>query len=111
MAAPGPKRLAVFGAGVQARFHIEAMIEIAEVVSILIASRDQQRARALADHVRSFYSMDCSVVSAEQAVTESNLICTCTSAGSPLFDGALLKAGSHINAVGSFTPDNSRVGH
>jgi ornithine cyclodeaminase/alanine dehydrogenase len=104
MAPPGPKRLGVFGAGVQARFHIDAMIEIAEVESILIASRGQEKAHALADYVRSFYSMDCEVVGAERAVTQSNLICTCTNAGTPLFDGALLQEGSHINAVGSFTP-------
>ena len=104
MASPGPKRLGVFGAGVQARFHIEAMVVTAEVESVLITSRSQANAHALADYVRSLYSMQCEVVDAQRTVTESNLICTCTSAGTPLFDGKWLQPGSHINGVGSFTP-------
>jgi alanine dehydrogenase len=104
MASPDPKRLGVFGAGVQARFHIEAMLVTGEVESISITSRSQENAHALADYVRSLYSIECEVVGAERTVTESNLICTCTSAGTPLFDGKWLRSGSHINAVGSFTP-------
>jgi ornithine cyclodeaminase/alanine dehydrogenase-like protein (mu-crystallin family) len=104
MASPGRKRVAIFGAGVQARFHIETMIETSEVDSILITSRGRERSQELADHVRSFYRIPCDVVSAERAVAESNLICTCTNGGTPLFDGSLLKPGSHINAIGAFTP-------
>jgi alanine dehydrogenase len=104
MAAPGAKRMAVFGAGVQARFHIEAMIEIEEVETISIVSRSQRRIGELVDHVRSLFSVECTVSSPERAVSEANLICTCTSAGTPLFDGALLNPGTHINAVGGFTP-------
>jgi ornithine cyclodeaminase/alanine dehydrogenase-like protein (mu-crystallin family) len=39
MAARGPKRLAIFGAGVQARSHIEAMTCVAQVERITITSR------------------------------------------------------------------------
>ena len=109
MAAPGPKRLAVFGAGVQAGFHIEAMIEVAEVEQVIIASRSVDKARALADRVRVAHDLPCEVVSAKQAADTADLICTCTSSPVPLFDGRLLKAGAHINAVGAFTPSTREL--
>ena len=109
MAAPGPKRLAVFGAGVQAGFHIEAMIEVAEVEQVIIASRSVDKARALADRVRVAHDLPCEVVSAKQAPDTADLICTCTSSPVPLFDGRLLKAGAHINAVGAFTPSTREL--
>jgi alanine dehydrogenase len=109
MAAPGSKRLAVFGAGVQAQFHIEAMIEVAEVEHVMIASRSTDKARALADRVRTVHDLPCELVSAEQAAATANLICTCTSSPTPLFDGSLLSAGTHINAVGAFTPSTREL--
>jgi len=104
VASRGPKRLAIFGAGVQARFHIEAMAEVVPVTRIMICSRTRRRAKALAEHTRARHGVPCEVVSADEAAAEADLICTCTTAAAPLFDGALLKPGTHINAVGAFTP-------
>lgn len=109
LSAPGPTRLAVFGAGVQAEFHIEAMIEVADVEQVMIASRSAEKARALAERVRAVHGLTCEVVSAEQAAAEANLICTCTSSPTPLFDSRLLTAGTHINAVGAFTPSTREL--
>lgn len=109
MTVPGKKRLAVFGAGVQARFHIDAMIEVSEIEAVMIASRSIYNARVLADLVHSSYELSCEVVSAEQAASSADLICTCTSSPTPLFEGGVLKAGSHINAVGAFSPSTREL--
>ena len=109
MSGADSKRLAVFGAGVQAEFHIEAMVEVADVKQVMIASRSADKARALADRVRAVHRLPCELVSAEQAAGAANLICTCTSSGVPLFDGGLLNAGTHINAVGAFTPSTREL--
>jgi len=109
MASPGPKRLAVFGAGVQARFHIDAMIEVAQIERVVIVSRNAENARVLADVVSESHKLPSEVVSAEQAVVTANLICTCTSSPAPLFDGKLLARGTHINAVGAFTPSTREL--
>ena len=109
MAGSGSKRLAVFGAGVQARFHIEAMIEVAELEQVIIVSRTADKAIALADRVRAVHGLPCQVVSSEKAVATANLICTCTSSPTPLFDGELLNAGTHVNAVGAFTPSTREL--
>ncbi|HKP84623.1 MAG TPA: ornithine cyclodeaminase family protein [Blastocatellia bacterium] len=104
MAAPGAKRLAVFGAGTQARFHMEAMFEVCEITEVFIASRTMEKAQALALRVATERGISCKVVSHTEAAREANLICACTSAPLPLFDGKLLGNGTHINAVGAFTP-------
>jgi alanine dehydrogenase len=109
MAGSGSKRLAVFGAGVQARFHIEAMLEVAALEQVMIVSRTADKAAALAEHIRSVHGLPCQVVSSEKAVATANLICTCTSSSTPLFDGKLLNGGAHINAVGAFTPSTREL--
>jgi len=109
MATPGSKRLTVFGAGVQAQFHIEAMIEVAEVERVMISSRSITRARALAGNVRSVRGISCEVVPPEKAASAAKLICTCTTSSVPLFDGRLLAGGTHINAVGAFTPSTREL--
>jgi len=109
MAGSGSKRLAVFGAGVQARFHIEAMIEVAELEQVMIVSRTADKAVALSEYVRSVHGLPCQVVSSEKAVSTANLICTCTSSSKPLFYGKLLTAGTHINSVGAFTPSTREL--
>lgn len=109
MASPGKKRLAVFGAGVQARFHIEAMIEVAEIEDVTIASRTIDKAHTVADSISSSRGLSCRIVSAEQAASAADLICICTSSHAPLFDGRLLRAGTHINAIGAFSPSTREL--
>jgi ornithine cyclodeaminase/alanine dehydrogenase-like protein (mu-crystallin family) len=104
MAGSGSKRLAVFGAGVQAEAHISAMIEVAQIERVMIASRSAEKAHALADRIGSLHDLPCEVVSVEEAASTANLICACTSSSVPVFAGALLKPGTHINAVGAFAP-------
>lgn len=100
----GRQQLAIFGAGLQARFHIEAMLEVAEVEHLWIASRTRAKAERLAEFVEASHHIPCDVVTPEEAAANANLICTCTNSSQPLFDGALLKAGTHVNAIGAYTP-------
>ena len=109
MASPGEKRLAVFGAGVQARSHIEAMIEVAKVGQVLIVSRSNENAKALAAHASATHKLPCEIVSAEEAAATANLICTCTNSPAPLFNGELIVEGTHINAVGAFSPSTREL--
>ena len=104
MAIPGPRRLAIFGAGVQAQFHIDALAAVEEIESVMLVSRTESRAAALAGRVRSLHNIPCEITSAIGAVEKANLICTCTTSENPLFDGKLIRMGTHINAVGAFTP-------
>ncbi len=103
------RRLVIFGAGIQARFHIEAMQQVADLESISITSRTKEKACLLAEEMSALYHLDCKVLPPEEAVSQANLICTCTDSASPIISGKLLQAGCHINAVGAFTPTTREV--
>ncbi len=95
-------RLVVFGTGPQAVGHIEAMRHVRNVSSVGIVSRTAESAERLAAQLRAS-GVDAGSVTAE-AVAEADLVCTCTTSRTPVFDGSLLSDGVHINAVGSHEP-------
>jgi ornithine cyclodeaminase/alanine dehydrogenase-like protein (mu-crystallin family) len=95
-------RLAIFGAGVQATAHLEAMCAVRPVTELVVISRSRGHAKALAEEgMRRGLAAR---VDEPDSVAEADLVCTCTTAGEPLFDGASLRAGAHVNAVGSYQP-------
>lgn len=97
-------RLAVFGAGTQSRFHIEAMCAVRPVRSLAISSRTRSRAEQLAEEAARRFNLEARVAGAAEALAGAEIICTCTSSREPLFDGRLIEPGAHINAVGAFGP-------
>ena len=40
---------------------------------------------------------------------QSDVVCTCTTSATPLFDGHLLRPGAHLNVVGAFQPHTREV--
>jgi ornithine cyclodeaminase len=96
-------RLVLFGAGVQARSHLDAMVTERPVARVTIVSRSQSRATALAEHaVARGLEAD---LGSPDAVRDADIVCTCTTSERPLFDGRWLPDGVHVNAVGSYRPD------
>jgi len=102
LANPDAERLVIFGAGVQGHSHLLAMRAVRPIWLVTVVSRTPQRAGELVDRARAL-DMEASVGGPE-AVAKADLVCTCTTSPEPLFDGALLKPGTHINAVGSYQP-------
>jgi ornithine cyclodeaminase/alanine dehydrogenase-like protein (mu-crystallin family) len=100
-------RLVVFGAGVQARSHLEAMCSVRAVIDLVVVSRSTGAAEALVEEGLGRGLM--ARVGDPEAVREADLICTCTTAEEPLFDGSWLPAGVHVNAVGSYRPETREL--
>jgi ornithine cyclodeaminase len=98
LARPDASRLVVFGAGAQARVHVGAMRAVRPVEHVAVVGRDPERARALAEELGA-------AVAGPEAIEEADLVCTCTTSAEPLFDGARLAPGTHVNAVGAYRPD------
>lgn len=103
LALPGASRLVLFGAGVQAAAHLEAMRAVRPISWVRVVSRTPGSAAALAERARAL-GLDADVAGPE-AVAEADLVCTCTTSATPVFDGALLRPGAHVNAVGAYRPD------
>jgi ornithine cyclodeaminase/alanine dehydrogenase-like protein (mu-crystallin family) len=103
LARPDAARLVVFGAGAQARAHAVAISAVRPIASVAIVNRTRERAEALVAELRSA-GMD-AAVAGPGAVADADIVCTCTPSEAPLFDGALLPAGAHVNAIGAYRPD------
>ena len=87
------RTLAVLGAGIQARSHLEAMREVRDFDRVLVWSRTPGRLEGVEE-----------AASPEAAVRDADVIVTATSAAEPILDRSWLKPGVHINAVGSSIP-------
>jgi len=96
LARPDARVLAVLGAGVQARSHIDAATRVREFVEVRVASRSPEHARALADEIGGT-----AFASFEEAVAGANVVCACTDAGQPIFSAESLEPGMHVTSVGA----------
>jgi len=47
--------------------------------------------------------------SSEEVVRQADIICTATTSTQPVFEGKLLRPGTHINAVGAYAPQMQEV--
>ena len=93
LAREGAKTLAIIGAGIQARSHLDAMRAVRDFERIVVYSRTPGKLPELEE-----------VSSVEEAVRDADVICTTTNAAEPIVERAWLKDGVHINAVGSSIP-------
>jgi ornithine cyclodeaminase len=100
-------RLVIFGAGVQAGAHLDAMAVVRPVNHVIVVSRSPERAEDLVRRARSM-GLEADV-GGPDAVSAADIVCTCTTATEPLFDGSDLAAGAHINAVGAYRPETREV--
>jgi ornithine cyclodeaminase/alanine dehydrogenase-like protein (mu-crystallin family) len=96
LARPDARVLAVLGAGVQARSHIDAATRVREFAEVRVASRSAEHARALADEIGGT-----AWASFEEAVAGADVVCACTDAGQPIFSTESLEPGMHVTSVGA----------
>jgi ornithine cyclodeaminase/alanine dehydrogenase-like protein (mu-crystallin family) len=99
LARPGSRRVAILGAGVQARSHAHAMRTVIDDPELRIWSRTPAHAEALA---LESHAVVCETI--EEALDGAEVVCTCTASREPIVRRAWLSTGTHVNAVGSSVP-------
>ena len=102
LALPDAKTLAIFGAGIQARAHAQALSRVRRFERVLVCARSG--AQALARELGEALNLPARAVDAADAAAEGDVIVTATRSATPLFDGGLVKPGAFVAAVGSSTP-------
>lgn len=112
LAAPKAGDLAILGAGVQARSHLEAMALVRDLRRVRVWNRTRARADELADWAHGHLAglgadgvpvEVCDTV--DRATDGADLLCTVTSSRSPILSLSDVGPGAHVNAVGAFQPD------
>jgi ornithine cyclodeaminase/alanine dehydrogenase-like protein (mu-crystallin family) len=97
LARPEAAVLAILGAGVQGRSHLEAMQRVADFHEVRIASRSLDHAQALASSSPRARAMQ----SFEEAVLGADVVCCCTDSSQPVLQFSWLSPGVHVTSVGS----------
>lgn len=105
LATPGPKVLAILGAGIQGQSHLWAMREVAQVTRCRIYNRTRAKAEAFQREMEPRFGVPIDVVdSAEAAVRGADLVVLATTATAPIVRWEWFSPGCHINAIGSHAP-------
>src|SRR5215475_4997097 len=92
--------LTIIGAGVQGRSHLRILPLVRDFEDIRVASlrfKDAQELAAMRPKARA-------VKSYEEAVRGADVVCLCTTSGTPVIEAPWLAAGAHITSVGYFPP-------
>lgn len=94
--------LAVFGTGLQAEAHLRAVPLVRPFQEILLWGQSAQRARELAERMSRVLDRAITpVADGEEAAARADVICTVTSSAEPVLLGEWVRAGAHVNLVGS----------
>ncbi|MEW6229095.1 MAG: ornithine cyclodeaminase family protein [Bacillota bacterium] len=115
LANPDSSRAIVFGAGVQARTQVEAIATVRPLKEVLVHDISTER---LSSFIRDMTPVlrairpDIAVEGIrdpEEAVRQCDIITCATTSATPVFSGAWVKQGTHVNAIGSYTPDRREL--
>jgi len=105
--------LVLFGAGTQARTQLEAVCTVRPITKVLVCDVDPKRAKDFVEEMKGRSAPIPNdirwIASAEEGVKEADIICTATTSSKPVFNGKTLRPGTHINAVGAYTPQMQEV--
>jgi alanine dehydrogenase len=100
-------RVALFGAGAQARAQLTALACVRAITDVCVVTRDPAHAAALrqwAAGQRGLGAIAIRTAAPKEAVADADIVITATTSPTPVFQGGWLGSGVHVTAVGSFTP-------
>ncbi|MEO0411443.1 MAG: ornithine cyclodeaminase family protein [Pseudomonadota bacterium] len=105
------KTVLFMGHGEEAEHHVHALLAARPFEKFLIWGRSSDRAQEFADKMaQAAPSAAYEVVSDPQAAAaQTDVICTLTSSPNPIFKGAWLRPGVHINMVGAAVATSAEV--
>ena len=113
LARPESSTLVVIGAGVQGVTQAAAVCAVRPIKRVIaVDSRQESLDRYVDAFRRDWPEFDVTIettTDANQAVAQADVICTATTSKSAVFDDYHLQPGTHINAVGAFTPEMQEI--
>lgn len=101
MARENAATVGVFGSGFQARSQLEAICVARNISKAKVYSRRQERREEFASQMSERLNLEVSAVDSPQdCIADADIVVTITSSREPVFQGAGLAPGTHINAAG-----------
>jgi ornithine cyclodeaminase/alanine dehydrogenase-like protein (mu-crystallin family) len=104
------KVLGIFGTGLEARAHVPALKLVRDFDKILVYSRNRRNRELFVKRMsRNSAVPVLEADSRARVASEADIIITATTSDTPVFDGRLVAQGTHVNAIGSATPEAREV--
>jgi ornithine cyclodeaminase/alanine dehydrogenase-like protein (mu-crystallin family) len=104
--------VAIFGSGVQARTQLEAVCTVRDIRSVRVYSINREQAEEFARSLAGKGPIPDQIMVAgtpAEAIIGADIVCTATTSHKPVFAGRDLLPGTHVNAIGAFTPEMQEV--
>jgi ornithine cyclodeaminase/alanine dehydrogenase len=95
----------IYGTGVQAQMQLWAICEVRDIRKALAYDINADAASNFATLMNEKLGIEVVVATDPDELLETDIICAATSSPTPIFDGSKVKAGTHINGIGSHTPN------
>ena len=105
LARPDSRRFLIVGAGTVGRSMIEAYSAVFPDAEFTVWNRSPAGAEAMAADIPGLKV----ATDLQAAVTEAEVICTCTMSSQPLIKGEWLRPGQHLDLIGAYRPDMREV--
>jgi ornithine cyclodeaminase/alanine dehydrogenase-like protein (mu-crystallin family) len=103
------KTLGIFGTGGEACAHLKVVSLVRNFTRILVTGSTPEKSRSFAEEMSKELHVAVEAADARTCASNCDVICTCTTSSQPLFDGFLLKPGTHLNVIGAFQPHTREV--
>jgi ornithine cyclodeaminase len=104
LARPDATTLGLFGYGVQATSHLEAICAVRKIEEVRVWGRSFERSREFAaQHVKTGGPRIVAVDDASAAAA-CDVVCTITASAEPVIRGQWVEPGAHVNLVGAHAP-------
>ncbi|MFT4172566.1 MAG: ornithine cyclodeaminase family protein [Rhodocyclaceae bacterium] len=92
----------IIGAGWQARGQLLALAHVRQLERILVYARSADRVAAFCNAMQAELGVPVEAAASAQALAEAvDIVVTATNAPKPVLEGAWLRPGTHVNAMGS----------
>jgi alanine dehydrogenase len=95
----------IFGSGVQARMQLLAVAEVRKLSKALVYDISGEAMDRFIAELGNKVAFGIFKAGSPDEVLEADILCTATSSSVPIFDGRKVKPGTHINGIGSHTPN------
>jgi len=95
----------IFGTGVQAQMQLWAVCEVRDISKAWAYDINEEAAKNFAKLMHEKLDIEILIASNPEELLQADILCAATSSPTPIFDGSKVKAGTHINGIGSHTPN------
>lgn len=110
LARPDSKTATICGGGNQGRISLRALTKVLPIEQAWVWDRDQAQARRFANELTKHLGIDIEVVvDLQTAVSQSDVVVTCTTSKQPFLKADFVSRGTFIAAVGSDNPEKQEL--